>query len=73
MHVGEPEYYRALQKFLDAQTVVLYEGINTDSHPRHVGDATGSAGGVTAEDIQPKPRFLGTRNERPLFDAVRAG
>src|ERR1039458_6037870 len=28
MHVGEPEYYRALQHFLDAQTVVLCEGIN---------------------------------------------
>jgi hypothetical protein len=37
MHVGEPEYYNAVQKFLDAQTVVLYEGINTETHRRHVG------------------------------------
>jgi hypothetical protein len=36
MHVGEPEYYRALQDFLDTQTVVLYEGINTGSHRHHV-------------------------------------
>jgi hypothetical protein len=38
MHVGEPDYYRALQHFLDSQTVVLYEGINPDAHPRHVHD-----------------------------------
>ncbi len=37
-HVGEPEYYRALQKQLDARTVVLYEGINADAHPRHVAN-----------------------------------
>jgi len=36
MHVGEPDYYRALQHFLDTQTVVLYEGVNTESHQRHV-------------------------------------
>lgn len=35
-HIGEPEYYRALQKQLDAQTVVLFEGVNSDEHPRHV-------------------------------------
>jgi hypothetical protein len=35
-HIGEPAYYHALQKELDARTVVLYEGVNSDSHPRHV-------------------------------------
>ncbi len=35
-HIGEPEYYHALQKHLDAQTIVLYEGVNADAHPRHV-------------------------------------
>ncbi len=35
-HVGEPDYYHALQKHLDAQTVVLYEGINAEAHQRHV-------------------------------------
>ncbi len=35
-HVGDPTYYRALQKHLDAQTVVLFEGVNAESHPRHV-------------------------------------
>jgi hypothetical protein len=39
MHVGEPSYYQALQRFLDAQTVVLYEGVDADAHPRHVHDS----------------------------------
>jgi hypothetical protein len=39
MHVGEPAYYRALQNFLDTQTVVLYEGINPNAHPHHVHEA----------------------------------
>jgi hypothetical protein len=36
MHVGEPGYYRALQRFLDTQTIVLYEGVKPESHPHHV-------------------------------------
>jgi hypothetical protein len=52
MHVGEPEYYRALQHFLDAQTVVLYEGINPDARPRRVPAATAAAG---AEAIPAAP------------------
>lgn len=43
MHVGEPDYYKALQKFLGTQTVVLYEGINAEAHPRHVHDSTDAA------------------------------
>jgi hypothetical protein len=39
MHVGESSYYQALQRFLDAQTLVLYEGIDPDAHPRHVHDS----------------------------------
>jgi hypothetical protein len=35
MHVGQPDYYRALQRFLDARTVVLYEGINPEARPHH--------------------------------------
>ena len=35
-HIGESNYYRALQKHLDAQTIVLFEGVNSDTHPRHV-------------------------------------
>jgi hypothetical protein len=35
-HLGDPDYYHALQKHLDAQTIVLYEGVNTDTHPHHV-------------------------------------
>ena len=33
-HIGDLEYYKTLQKQLDAQTVVLFEGVNADSHPR---------------------------------------
>jgi hypothetical protein len=43
MHVGDPDYYGALQRFLDTQTVVLYEGINPEAHPRRVHDATTSS------------------------------
>ncbi|HEX3798629.1 MAG TPA: hypothetical protein VH413_08005 [Verrucomicrobiae bacterium] len=39
MHVGEPAYYHEVQKFLDKQTVVLYEGVNTGSHKNHVPGA----------------------------------
>jgi len=39
MHIGETNYYQALQHFLDKQTIVLYEGINADAHPHHVHDA----------------------------------
>ena len=36
-HIGEPAYYEALQKRLDASTVVLFEGVNADAHPRKFG------------------------------------
>lgn len=47
-HVGDTAYYQGLQKQLDAQTVVLYEGVNAEAHERRVrgGDkskATSSA------------------------------
>jgi hypothetical protein len=35
-HIGDPDYYHALQKHLDAQTLVLFEGVNAGSHKRHV-------------------------------------
>src|SRR5579871_165639 len=35
-HLGDPQYYHALQRHLDSRTVVLYEGVNADSHVRHV-------------------------------------
>jgi hypothetical protein len=42
MHVAEPDYYHTLQHFLDSQTIVLYEGIDPDSHPHHVHDPIAS-------------------------------
>jgi hypothetical protein len=56
MHVGEPEYYHALQRFLDAQTVVLYEGVNPEAHPHHVHDATAAA----SNDAMPAAPPTGT-------------
>jgi hypothetical protein len=35
-HIGDESYYHELQKYLDARTVVLYEGVNVKSHARHV-------------------------------------
>jgi hypothetical protein len=59
MHVGESNYYRALQHFLDTQTVVLYEGVNAEAHPRHVHDSANSSGDAPA----PSPRMAGTNSE----------
>ncbi len=38
-HVGDPEYYQALQRHLNAQTLVLYEGVNAERHKRRVREA----------------------------------
>jgi len=56
MHIGDPEYYHALQHFLDGQTVVLYEGINPEAHPHHVRDATAAS----TNDPIPAARPTGT-------------
>jgi hypothetical protein len=64
MHVGDPEYYRALQQFLDAQTVVLYEGINAPAHPRHVDDA------AAAKEAKPTPPPTGTNEDYSMQSAL---
>jgi len=38
-HIGDREYYQSLQEHLDRNTMVLFEGINTGTHPRHAGIA----------------------------------
>ncbi|HXR07788.1 MAG TPA: hypothetical protein VN765_10690 [Candidatus Acidoferrum sp.] len=53
MHVGEPAYYHALQEFLNAQTVVLYEGINPGAHPHHVGDGTAAGTNEAGDGHRP--------------------
>jgi hypothetical protein len=63
-HVGEPEYYHALQKLLDVQTVVLYEGVNADAHPRHVGKP-----GASPRD-PPAPRPAGTNQNTSMQDVL---
>jgi hypothetical protein len=61
MHLGEPQYYNALQSFLDKQTVVLYEGINADAHPHHVHDPTNAT--VVATNAIAASRALGTNSD----------
>ncbi len=53
-HLGEPEYYHTLQKFLDAQTVVLFEGVNARAHPRKVPKPGASA--EPEPDLPPEPK-----------------
>jgi hypothetical protein len=72
MHVGEPEYYHALQLFLDKQTVVLYEGINASAHPRRIDSGRGAGANEGGGGHRPPPQPP-RRHERGLFDAVRAG
>jgi hypothetical protein len=43
-HLGTPAYYAAIQKRLDAQTVVLFEGIGLEDVKRGPGAATQDAG-----------------------------
>jgi hypothetical protein len=47
-HLGTPEYYAALQKRLDAETVVLFEGVHEKNMKMGKGAATVS-GGVQPE------------------------
>ena len=66
-HVGELEYYHALQKLLDAQTVVLYEGVNADAHPRHVG----KPGAPPHDPPAPAPpRPAGTNQNTSMQDVL---
>lgn len=38
-HIGDRRYYDAVQRHLDSQTLVLFEGINSGFHPRRAGVA----------------------------------
>ncbi len=58
-HVGEVEYYHAIQKLLDAQTVVLFEGVNSGAHPRHVGKPELPQ----SEQAPPTPSHAGGTNQ----------
>jgi len=68
-HVGELEYYHALQKLLDAQTVVLYEGVNADAHPRHVGKP-GTPPRDPPAPAQAPPRPTGTNQNFSMQDTL---
>jgi hypothetical protein len=62
-HVGEPEYYQELQKHLDAQTLVLYEGINAGAHKRR----------VRKNDVTSTPDAEGEETQEPTADKNHAG
>ncbi len=47
-HVGEPGYYQSLQDQLDAQTLVLYEGVNAEAHSRRVRGHPGAGSAPAA-------------------------
>jgi hypothetical protein len=57
-HIGEPAYYQALQKQLSASTVVLYEGINADTHKRRLEKP-----GVVKTNLAAEARIRGGTNE----------
>jgi hypothetical protein len=66
-HVGEPDYYKSLQKHLDGQTVVLYEGVNADAHPRHVGKE-----GEVSPRPPPVRQHLGKTNDNSSMQGALA-
>jgi hypothetical protein len=70
MHVGEPDYYRALQRFLDTQTVVLYEGINPESHPHHVHEATAPSTPAPAPAAAPSGTNTGYSMQSTLAQSL---
>ncbi|HVV73350.1 MAG TPA: hypothetical protein VHI52_17895, partial [Verrucomicrobiae bacterium] len=52
-HIGEPAYYAALQKHLDQQSLVLFEGISERAQPAPgatQADSGASAAGASAAD-----------------------
>src|SRR6266404_4550664 len=48
-HIGEPKYFAALQHHLDAQTLVLFEGINDSRTARSLSN---SETNLEAEPVQ---------------------
>lgn len=62
MHVGDRAYYDALQKFLDAQGIVLFEGVK----PSGVGEASKLAGddAAKAKLTEQRLRLLATIIEK---------
>jgi len=57
-HIGEPGYYHTVQDYLDARTVVLYEGINANAHKRRL-----SQPGVVQTNLAPKASAHSGTNE----------
>ena len=70
-HIGDPNYYRALQKLLDAQNLVVFEGINAEAHKRRVGEIEkpAPATGDAAEHGLPEK---GSAAEGPSLQATMA-
>jgi len=62
MHVGDKAYYDGLQKFLDAQSIVLFEGVK----PSGVGEASKLAGDDVAKGklTEQRLRLLATMVEK---------
>jgi len=60
-HIGESNYYAALQKQLDAQTLVLYEGVG--EHPRKPRGHAATARTAAPTPAQPQSSARGTKEK----------
>ncbi len=54
IHIAEAEFYAVLQRFLDSQDLVLFEGVK----PRGVGGVEGADDAVRVRRTEPTIRFL---------------
>jgi len=64
-HIGEPGYYRTVQDYLDARTVVLYEGINAGAHKLRI-----SKPGVVETNLAPEASAHGTNEGFSMQSAL---
>ena len=64
-HIAESNYYHTVQDYLDARTVVLYEGINADAHKRHLEKS-----GVVKTNAVPEAEAHGTNEGFSMQSAL---
>jgi len=65
-HIGDSNYYATLQKHLDAQTLVLYEGVSATAH------GSGGATGAPPPDWKEPAEALPSDSRRPGLQASMA-
>jgi len=70
-HIGDPAYYEALQRHLDAQTLVLYEGVNAGRHKRRVRE-TPEPDTTTPETAPSTPSKPASSDDQPGLQSTLA-